>query len=80
MKQPKLSDFEANVEGSEVIVHFKPSESEICFGLLEHGRVSSVPNIRHAGQSGDTGEYDEDDVVDMARDVARATARSAGIR
>ena len=66
---PIASDFEAVKNGYSIRVRFKPSDSLFTFSVLQGGDISTVPNIRHR-ISGDTGHYQESEVLEMARKVA----------
>lgn len=71
MKQAQDSDFEIHDCGAEVVIKFRPTESSYRFLRLapsewkDHGRVSSIPNVRHAKTS-DTQGYLEADVAAFA--------------
>ncbi len=82
MKQPQKSDYEARDEGSSVVVLFKPTKSYFTFSRLDpsewakHGPVSASPHVRHV-QTGDTGQYIENEVMTLALAVAREYARKS---
>jgi len=74
MKHPTPSDFIVKVEESQVSVIFKPSNSDYCFGRLvdpediaRFGPLSSP--VRH-GNTGDTGDYPSEEVMQMAHSLA----------
>jgi hypothetical protein len=81
MKQPRETDYEIKREGSGVIVIFKPTESSYIYSMLDksacakHGKPSKVPNVRHANRSGETDEYSEAEVAEMAYGLAEAFVR-----
>ena len=81
MTQPRDSDFEIKRESSTVVVIFRPTESRFIYSMLDksewakHGKLSEIPNVRHAGGSGDTDEYDEAEVTEMAYRLADAFVR-----
>ena len=75
MKQPTKNDFTVDVleSGGGVTVLFKPTQSYYTFSRLadqKDGPLSPEPNVRHAGPSGDTGDYRSDEVLAMARSLA----------
>ena len=85
MKQPTEDDFTvAAVLESGVTVLFEPTQSSYTFyGLADpddikrFGPVSQEPdNIRHAGPSGDTGEYQSDEVQGIAHSLASDAANA----
>jgi hypothetical protein len=75
MKHPTKADFEVHDEGSNVVVKFIPTTSYFTYARLsksewdEHGKISKSPKIRHA-QTGDTGEYVDQEVNDFAYNLA----------
>jgi hypothetical protein len=77
------NDFEAHVLQSGVNVFFKPTRSHYSFLRLKgeyvsrFGTLSHEPSIRHAGPTGDTGEYDPGHVLEMAYQAALKTAIQA---
>ncbi len=75
MKHPTPSDFTVEAKEAYVSVIFKPTDSHYNFGRLadpediaRHGPLSR-PNVRH-GKTGDTGEYPEHEVAQMAHTLA----------
>lgn len=76
MKHPSRSDYDVHVDGSYVVVLFKPTESYYSFSQLdpsqwaEYGPVSSTADVRHA-KFGDTGEYVDGEVGSLALNIAR---------
>jgi hypothetical protein len=85
IRRPLVSDFEAVCHESTVEVTFKPTKSCYTFTLLadEKGiarldRLSRDFHVRHAGVTGDTGEYPSSDVLLMARRLAQQELRSRG--
>ena len=76
-------DFETQVLAAGVNVFFKPTQSHYSFLRLDgdhvsrSGRLSAKPSIRHAGWTGDTGEYDPAQVLEMAYRVALKAADHA---
>jgi hypothetical protein len=85
MKQPTEDDFTVvEVLESGVTVLFEPTQSFYTFYRLadpddikRFGPVSPEPdNIRHAGPSGDTGEYQSDEVQGMAHSLASDAANA----
>jgi hypothetical protein len=76
MKQPTPSDFIVNVKESSVSVIFKPTNGDYTFSRLadpediaRYGPLSQSPNVRH-GNTGDTGDYAPEEVVQMAHSLA----------
>lgn len=75
MRQPTNADFDVHHEGSNVVVHFTPTESYFTFSRLDksewakHGKLSKCPKVRHA-ITGDTGEYVDGEVSYLAYDMA----------
>jgi hypothetical protein len=78
MKQPTEDDFTVDVLESSVTVLFEPTQSFYTFYRLadprdikEFGPVSPEPDgIRHAGHTGDTGDYRSEEVQAMAHSLA----------
>jgi len=76
MKHPNRSDFQAHIDGSAVVVLFEPTKSYFRFALLDpsewekHGRVSHDAVVRHS-KCGDTAEYIDSEVGNLALDVAQ---------
>jgi hypothetical protein len=85
MKQPAEDDFTVDVLESSVIVLFEPTQSYFTFYRLadprdikQFGPVSPEPDgIRHAGLSGDTGDYHSDEVQAMAHALASDAVKGA---
>ncbi len=76
MKRPIESDFEINVTGGGVEVIFKPTKSHYSYNRLvdpkdiaRFGPISPA-RVRHAGATGDTGDYSSHDVEAMALRLA----------
>jgi hypothetical protein len=83
MRQPTNTDFDVQVSDGGVVVTFKPTNSIITYNLLvdpedirRFGPLSNVPHVRHAGPTGDFGDYPSSEVLAMAHRLA-ATAVSA---
>jgi len=84
MKRPTESDFEINVTGAGVEVIFKPTKSHYSYNRLvdqkdiaRFGPISPA-RVRHAGATGDTGDYSSHDVEAMAlRLAADAVSRAS---
>lgn len=80
------TDFETQVlEASGVNVFFKPTKSHYTFLRLSNDKhvVRSAPlsrdaTVRHAGPSGDTGEYDATQVFEIAYQLASMVAKRRG--
>jgi hypothetical protein len=79
--KPVEADFTVKRHHGGVDVFFKPTESEYNFHLLadptdiaKHGPISSTYNVRHT-KTGDTGEYDPQDIIEMAVRLAREAAQ-----
>jgi hypothetical protein len=77
MKRPQRSDFDVVVLEAGVKVTFKPTETIYTFHLLAEpadrkrlGPVSPDGIVRHAGPTGDTGDYLEEDVRRLAWTLA----------
>jgi hypothetical protein len=85
MKRPIERDFEINVTGAGVEVIFKPTKSHYSYNRLvdqkdiaRFGPISPA-RVRHAGATGDTGDYSSHDVEAMAliyksKDFPRSSA------
>jgi hypothetical protein len=83
MKRPTEGDFEINVTGGGVEVIFKPTKSHYSYNRLvdqkditRFGPISPA-RVRHAGVTGDTGDYSSHDVEAMALRLAADAVRSA---
>jgi hypothetical protein len=81
MKRPIENDFAINVTSAGVEAIFKPTNSHYSFNRLadekdiaRFGPISPA-RVRHAGPTGDTGDYDPADVEAMALRLASAAAR-----
>jgi hypothetical protein len=81
MKRPTENDFEINVASGGVEAIFKPTNSHYSFNRLvdekdiaRFGPISPA-RVRHAGPTGDTGDYDSADIEAMALRLASAAAR-----
>jgi hypothetical protein len=86
MKRPAKSDFEINVTGGGVEVIFKPTKSHYSYNRLvdqkdiaRFGPISPA-RVRHAGATGDTGDYSSHDVEAMALRLAADAVRRGGLR
>ena len=86
MKRPTESDFEINVTGGGVEVIFKPTKSHYSYNRLvdekdiaRFGPISPA-RVRHAGATGDTGDYSSHDVEAMALRLAADAVRREGSR
>lgn len=83
MNHPVRDDFTATVAEAGVTVTFKPTQTIFSFYRLAGGDdiarlgATSLAGVRHAGASGDTGDYPADEVQAMARQIAAEAARSA---
>ena len=85
MKQPEASDFEVKILAGGVQVNFKPTFSYYWFDRLirphdmiqKLGPISSSAAVRHMGWTGDTGDYNADEVAIMAYRLASAAAVEA---
>jgi hypothetical protein len=85
MKQPTEDDFTVDVLESSVTVLFEPTQSYYTFYRLadprdtkQFGPVSPEPDgVRHAGLSGDTGDFRSEEVQAMAHSLAAATKAKA---
>jgi hypothetical protein len=81
MKHPQKSDFDTTLTEDGVVVTFKPTNSVYSFyRLADSGDVArlgpiSPANVRHAGPSGDTGDYPADEVAAMAQMIAAEIAK-----
>lgn len=83
MKQPNPNDFaEPEVGEAQVTVVFNPTNSHYTFyrladpaDIAEHGLLSGG-QVRHAGPTGDTGDYREAEVEAMAHKLASAAVAS----
>jgi hypothetical protein len=82
MKHPVRSDFDSAVTEAGVTVTFKPTNSIYSFYRLaeseDTARLGPVSpgRVRHAGASGDTGDYPADEVQDMAQRIAAEVGAS----
>jgi hypothetical protein len=81
MKRPQESDFKIESRDSGVEVIFIPTESHYNFSLLadeeraKHGPFSSYVKVRHSGPTGDTGDYIEKEVTEIAHLLAERHVR-----
>jgi hypothetical protein len=87
MKHPIKDDFAVEVleAGGGVEVLFKPTRSYYTYSRLadpndikRFGPLSQGPNVRHAGPTGDTGDYRSDQVEQMAYSLASDAAKAGG--
>ena len=76
------TDFEMQVLEAGVNVFFKPTKSHYTFLRLSNDKyvarsapLSRDATVRHAGPSGDTGEYDSTQVFEMAYQLAMVAKR-----
>lgn len=82
MKHPIRSDFAIAVAEAGATVTFKPTQSIFSFYRLAGGDdiarlgALSLSGVRHAGASGDTGDYPADEVQAMAQKIASELAAS----
>ena len=82
MKHPVKGDFNTAVSEAGVTVTFKPTNSVYSFYRLtdsdDIARIGPVApqRVRHAGPSGDTGDYASDEVQAMAQQIAAEAAAS----
>ena len=80
MKHPVESDFDTTVTDAGVSVTFKPTHSIYSFYRLadtdDIARLGAVSpgHVRHAGPTGDTGNYVPNEVQDMALRIASEAA------
>ena len=81
------TDFEMQVLEAGVNVFFKPTKSHYTFLRLSNDKhvarsapLSRDATVRHAGPSGDTGEYDPAQVFEMAYQLASMVAKRRGQR
>jgi hypothetical protein len=77
MIRPTETDFETQVLEAGVNVFFKPTKSHYTFirlsadkSIARSAPLSRDASVRHAPLSGDTGEYDPVEVLEMAYQVA----------
>ncbi len=82
MNHPVRSDFAITVAEAGVTVTFKPTNSIFSFYRLadsdDIARLGpvSLTGVRHAGASGDTGDYPSDEVQAMTQQIASEAAAS----
>jgi hypothetical protein len=82
MKHPVRNDFDSAVTQAGVTVTFKPTNSIYSFYRLgeseDTARLGPVSpgGVRHAGPSGDTGDYPSDEVQEMAQRIAAEVGAS----
>jgi hypothetical protein len=76
------TDFETQVLEAGVNVFFKPTKSHYTFLRLSNDKhvarsapLSRHATVRHAGPSGDTGEYDAAQVFEIAYKLASMVAK-----
>ena len=76
------TDFETQVLEAGVNVFFKPTKSHYTFLRLSNDKhlarsapLSRDATVRHAGPSGDTGEYDSAQVFEIAYQLASMVAK-----
>jgi len=81
MISPTEHDFETQVLSSGVNVFFKPTNSHYSFIRLSaqntvsrFGQLSRDARIRHDGPTHDTGDYDPNEVLEMAFQLALAVS------
>ena len=87
MKPITETDFEMQGLEAGVNVFFKPTQSHYTFVRLSDDKrvarsapLSRDTTVRHAGPSGDTGEYDPAQVFEMAYQLASMVAKQRGQR
>jgi hypothetical protein len=87
MRPVTETDFETQVLEAGVNVFFKPTQSHYSFLRLSNDKhlarsapLSRDATVRHAGLSGDTGEYDPAQVFEMAYQLASMVAKRRGHR
>jgi hypothetical protein len=80
MKHPVERDFDTSVTEAGVTVTFKPTNSIYSFYRLadteDIARLGPVSpgHVRHAGPTGDTGDYAANEVQDMTLRIASEAA------
>jgi len=82
MISPTEDNFETEVFSAGVNVFFKPTRSYYTFVRLSDDKyispsapLSRDAHVRHAGPSGDTGEYDPAQVLELAYQLASKAAK-----
>jgi hypothetical protein len=70
MKRPTKSDFTVKRTTTSVTVYFKPSASEYTFQRMSNGSLDE-PTVSHQ-KTGDSGGYNEQEVLAMAQELASA--------
>lgn len=82
MKHPVRSDFDITVTEMGVSVTFKPTNSIYSFLRLadahDIARLGPISpgSVRHGGPSGDTKDYDSDEIQNLAQRIASEVAAS----
>jgi hypothetical protein len=79
MREPTSSDFDIQVGEAGITVRFKPTDSIFSYYLLadpddirRHGPIS--PQSKRHGNTGDTGDYSEEEVEALAFRLAQEAA------
>ena len=82
MKHATEADFDIKVLEAGVTAIFKPTNSHYSFNRLvepddiaRFGPLSPNARIRHGGPTNDTGDYDSDQVQEMAYRLASLAAK-----
>ena len=82
MISPTEDDFETDVFSAGVNVFFKPTRSYYTFVRLSDDKyvspsapLSRDATVRHAGPSGDAGEYDPAQILEFAYQLASKAAK-----
>ena len=77
VRHPIESNFYVNISDSDVEVIFAPTRSRYNYSRLEASLdlLSPTAVVRHTGRTGDTGDYEPEEVQAMAYRVALATMR-----
>jgi hypothetical protein len=78
MQHPTEADFDVQISGAGVVATFKPTKSVYTFyrladpdDIARHGPIlAGADTVWHAAPTGDTGDYLDYQVEQMARDVA----------
>jgi hypothetical protein len=82
MKRATEADFDIKLSEAGVTAIFKPTNSHYSFNRLveprdvaQYGPLSPDARVRHAGPTGDTGDYDSRQVQQMAFVLASLAAK-----
>ena len=83
MKRPQRSDYDVAVSEDGAEVTFRPTKSIYRFYLLADptdrkrwGPLSPDALVRHAGSTGDTGDYLEEDIRRLAWTLASEAVKA----